>query len=163
VIWARRCGRWRFEGLSRDCGAIPNESVRLCVDVTAPAQLLVVDDEVLFATYLKEKFEELGYSVAVAADAVGAMAFIRSWQKPIVVLLDLMLPRVTGEALLREVAQGAHAASTRFVLVSAHQRVEGLAAGHPLVAGRMQKPVDMGELTRLVAQASRALVPAGAA
>jgi CheY-like chemotaxis protein len=137
--------------------------VRLCVDVTAPAQLLVVDDEVLFATYLKEKFEELGYSVAVAADAVGAMAFIRSWQKPIVVLLDLMLPRVTGEALLREVAQGAHAASTRFVLVSAHQRVEGLAAGHPLVAGRMQKPVDMGELTRLVAQASRALVPAGAA
>jgi CheY-like chemotaxis protein len=137
--------------------------VRHFLNVTEPTQLLVVDDETLFATYLKEKFEELGYSVAVAADAFGAMAFIRSWKKPVVVLLDLMLPRVTGEALLREVAQGAHAASTRFVLVSAHQRVEGLAAGHPLVAGRMQKPVDMGELTRLVAQASRALVPAGAA
>jgi CheY-like chemotaxis protein len=137
--------------------------VRLCVNVTEPTQLLVVDDDAFFAEFLRGKFEEIGYSVAVAADAFGAMAFIPRWKKPLVVLLDLMLPRVSGEALIREVARGPNAVTTRFVLVSAHHRVEGLAAGHPLVAGRMQKPVDMGELTRLVAQASRALVGGGMA
>ncbi len=128
--------------------------------MTEPTQLLVVDDDAFFAEFLRGKFEELGYTVAVAADAFGAMVFLGGWKRPLVVLLDLMLPRVSGENLLREVARGPHAATTRFVLVSAHHRVEGLAAGSPIVAGRMQKPVDMGELTRLVAQASRALVGA---
>jgi DNA-binding response OmpR family regulator len=125
----------------------------------ADQQLLVVDDQRLFSAFLKEKFEELGYSVATAADAFEAIAFVGWFNKPLVVLLDLMLPRVSGEGLLRELARGKKAATIRVVLVSAHQTVERLAVGHPMVAGRAQKPVDLGELARLVAGASRALTP----
>ncbi len=137
--------------------------MRFSVQVTDAPQLLLVDDDAFFAEFLRGKFEELGYSVAVAADAFGAMIFVGAWSKPLVVLLDLMLPRLSGEGLLRELARGPHASAIRVVLVSAHHTVEVLAKGHPMVTGRAQKPVDMGELARVVATASRAAAQTGAA
>jgi CheY-like chemotaxis protein len=86
---------------------------------TDGAQLLVVDDEALFSAFLKEKFEELGYSVAIVADDFEALEFVGSWTAPLVVLLDLIMPRVTGEGLLRELSRSPRAATIRVVLVSA--------------------------------------------
>lgn len=120
-------------------------------------QLLVVDDQPFFASFLREKFEERGYSVATAADAGEALAFVSEAREPIVVLLDLMLPGVSGPQLLRELARGPHAPEIRVVLVSAHHTVETVAANHPMVVGRAQKPVDLGELARMVAAAAHAL------
>jgi CheY-like chemotaxis protein len=120
-------------------------------------QLLVVDDQPFFASFLREKFEERGYSVSTVADADGALAFFEEATSPVVVLLDLMLPRVSGHQLLRELARGPRASQIRVVLVSAHHTVETVAANHPMVVGRAQKPVDLGELARMVATASRDL------
>jgi CheY-like chemotaxis protein len=120
-------------------------------------QLLVVDDQPFFASFLREKFEERGYSVATVADAAEALAFVSEATEPIVVLLDLMLPRVSGRQLLWELARGPHAPRIRVVLVSAHHTVETVAANHPMVVGRAQKPVDVGELARIVAAAGHAL------
>jgi CheY-like chemotaxis protein len=120
-------------------------------------QLLVVDDQPFFAAFLREKFEERGYSVATVADAREALAFVSEATQPVVVLLDLMLPRVSGHQLLRELARGPHAPEIRVVLVSAHHTVETVAANHPMVVGRAQKPVDLGELARMVASAAHAL------
>jgi len=120
-------------------------------------RLLVVDDQPFFAAFLREKFEERGYSVATAANAGEALAFVSETTVPIVVLLDLMLPRVSGYQLLRELARGANASEIRVVLVSAHHTVETVAAHHPMVVGRAQKPVDLGELARMVASAANDL------
>jgi CheY-like chemotaxis protein len=117
-------------------------------------QLLVVDDQPFFASFLREKFEERGYSVATVADADEALAFVSEATEPLVVLLDLMLPRVSGHQLLRELARGPHAPEIRVVLVSAHHTVETVAPNHPMVVGRAQKPVDLGELARMVASAA---------
>jgi two-component system, response regulator, stage 0 sporulation protein F len=124
---------------------------------TDGAQLLVVDDEAFFSAFVKEKFEELGYSVATAADAFEALDFVGRWPAPLVVLLDLKMPRVSGEGLLQELARSHRAATIRVVLVSASHTVERIAVGHPMVAGRAQKPIDLGELTRMVVGATRAL------
>src|SRR5271169_3003394 len=83
-------------------------------------QLLVVDDQAFFAGFLQEKFQELGYSVSTARDAFAALALVSRSKAPLVVLLDLMLPQVSGHQLLRELAKGPHAATIRVVLVSAH-------------------------------------------
>lgn len=123
-------------------------------------QLLVVDDQPFFAAFLQEKFEERGYQVATVGDAEGALAFFEGSSVPVVVLLDLMLPRVSGHQLLRELARGPHASEIRVVLVSAHHTVETVAANHPMVVGRAQKPVDLGELARMVAVASSDLAAA---
>ena len=120
-------------------------------------QLLVVDDQAFFSSFLREKFEDVGYSVATAGDAFAAMDVVSRLKAPLVVLLDLMLPRVSGHHLLLQLAKGPHASSIRVVLVSAHHTVETVAANHPMVVGRVQKPVDLGELTRIIESASLAL------
>jgi CheY-like chemotaxis protein len=120
-------------------------------------QLLVVDDQPVFAEFLREKFERLGYSVVTTGDARDALAFASQLEAPLVVLLELMLPRVSGHQLLRELARCPHAAEIRVVLVSAHHTVGTVAAQHPMVVGRAQKPVDLGELTRMVDIASHQL------
>jgi two-component system CitB family response regulator len=110
----------------------------------------VVDDQPFFSAFLREKFEEIGYSVMTARDAFEALAIVSRVEAPLVVLLDLMLPEVSGRQLLHELARGSHASTLRIVLVSAHHSVECVAANHPMVVGRAQKPVDLGELTRMV-------------
>ncbi len=120
-------------------------------------QLLVVDDQPFFSSFLQEKFEELGYSVATAEDAFEALSAVDRSKAPLVVLLDLMLPEVSGQQLLRELARGPHASRIRVVLVSSHHSVERVALNHPMVLGRAQKPIDLGELTRVVDSASRVL------
>jgi two-component system sensor histidine kinase/response regulator len=113
----------------------------------------LVDDELFFCEYLTEKFLERGYSIATVGDADGALDFVRRSSQPLVVLLDLMLPGISGLQVLRELAKSPQAPYIRVVLISAHQNVLAAAASHPMVGGRMQKPVDVAELTRLVAAA----------
>jgi len=120
-------------------------------------QLLVVDDEPFFTAFLRGKFSERGYSVSTAGDALEALTFVSQVTAPLVVLLDLMLPRVSGYQVLRELARGSNASDIRVVLVSAHHTVGSVATNHPMVVGRAQKPVDMGELTRMVDIAARDL------
>jgi CheY-like chemotaxis protein len=119
--------------------------------------LLLVDDQPFFTAFLREKFEEQGYSVATAGDGREALAFVQWAGAPLVVLLDLMLPRLSGQQLLRELTRGAGASGIRVVLVSAHHTVATIAPNHPMVVGRAQKPVDLGELTRMVGVAARDL------
>jgi CheY-like chemotaxis protein len=116
--------------------------------------LLVVDDQVLFTTFLREKFEEMGYSVLTAGDVGTARELVRRFEVPLVILLDLMMPRVSGYQLLLELADSPHASRIRVVLVSAHHSVATLAPDLPMVMGRSHKPVDLGELTRLVDMAA---------
>jgi hypothetical protein len=68
-----------------------------------------------------------------------------------------MLPRLSGQQLLRELTRGAGASGIRVVLVSAHHTVATIAPNNPMVVGRAQKPVDLGELTRMVGVAARDL------
>src|SRR5450432_3194948 len=72
-------------------------------------QLLVVDDEPFFTAFLRGKFSERGYSVSTAGDALEALTFVSQVTAPLVVLLDLMLPRVSGYQVLRELAKGSNA------------------------------------------------------
>ena len=121
------------------------------------ARLLVVDDQPFFAALMRERFESLGYSVTTAHDAFQALATVAQVDVPLVVLLDLMLPKVSGHQLLHELAKSPSASRLRVVLVSGHHSVERVAVNNPMVVGRAHKPVDLGELTRMVEGASRSL------
>ena len=67
-------------------------------------RILVVDDERSIRTTVKIFLEEAGYAVDVAEDAEAAMAVLR--RKPVdLVLTDIILPRVSGVDLLRQIRQ----------------------------------------------------------
>ncbi len=62
--------------------------------------VLVVEDDIEIAATLREILTEEGYTVAWVCDGGEAFDWIAANGPPSLVLLDLMLPRVTGEEFL---------------------------------------------------------------
>ena len=69
--------------------------------MSAPAKtIVVVDDEEAICETLKDVFEEEGYAVEVAYDGIEALRLIRAMRvKPGMVILDLLMPRMDGNAV----------------------------------------------------------------
>ncbi len=111
--------------------------------------LLVVDDDAFTRTFLREQLEARGQVVLTARDAEEAATLLRQVDEPVVVVLDLMLPGRNGVELLAELHPRS-SAYLRFVLVSASARVEHAAEDHPLVVGRLGKPIDIPQLMQHV-------------
>jgi DNA-binding response OmpR family regulator len=68
----------------------------------APARLLVVEDNVHYASALRNNLEVEGFLVDVVHDGIAALARVRE-NPPMLMLLDLMLPGRDGYEILRAV------------------------------------------------------------
>ncbi len=92
--------------------------------------ILVVEDDLGVQKYLKELLLDNGYSVQIASDGIEA---IESLQKstPDLVVLDLGLPKLTGEAVISEIHK--NYGDLRVIILSAkdtiHDVVQGLNLG----------------------------------
>jgi DNA-binding response OmpR family regulator len=65
-------------------------------------RILAIEDDRRIHKMLKLAFEPEGYSLDVAADGPSGLAAFRSI-KPAVVILDLMLPNLSGREVIREI------------------------------------------------------------
>jgi CheY-like chemotaxis protein len=63
--------------------------------------VLIVEDEQSMQRALKSKLEHAGYAVHTAVDGEEALASLRA-SKPDLVLLDLIMPKVDGISVLRQ-------------------------------------------------------------
>ncbi len=63
-------------------------------------RVLIVEDDADLAVGLKNNLEIEGYDVRVATDGEAALALAANWS-PALVVLDLMIPRIDGFAVLR--------------------------------------------------------------
>lgn len=76
------------------------------MDFSASPRALVVDDDRAISSLLEFIFQREGYAVDVLHDGMQAEELISANQAPPdVVILDIMLPRVDGFALLRKIRQ----------------------------------------------------------
>jgi DNA-binding response OmpR family regulator len=118
---------------------------------TSP-RLLVVDDERPIREMLELGLTSRGFQVRSAADGQAAMPLIRDW-KPDIILLDVMLPKVDGLALLPMMRRLTEAP---IVMLSAkgevEDRVQGLDRGADDYVG---KPFEMTELVARLRSALR--------
>ena len=64
------------------------------------ANIIIVEDDFKVADIYKKRLEEDGHKVEIIDDT-GALDKIKS-QKPDVVLLDLLMPKISGMTILRE-------------------------------------------------------------
>ena len=115
----------------------------------ASGRLLVVDDNVDAAMMIAELLRTIGYEVAVAHDAPGALAIADEF-KPGIALLDLSLPVMDGYELARHLrSQLQH--PPRLVAVTGygqHNDVQrSRAAGFEVQLG---KPVDFDQLVSVL-------------
>ncbi len=106
--------------------------------------VLIVEDEQHVAELLAEILTEASYRVAVAADGVrGLEAIARS--RPRLVLCDVMLPRLSGVELLRQVRADPAGNPPAMIMMSA-AAPPALPPNVPFLA----KPFNLDELLDLV-------------
>lgn len=71
---------------------------------TQPAQtqkkIVIVEDDTSLADIYKTRLELIGYQCTVASDGIAALYFIQT-QHPDLVLLDLMVPDIAGDEILK--------------------------------------------------------------
>jgi CheY-like chemotaxis protein len=118
-----------------------------------PHSVLIVDDEPsnteLFSMMLKLE----GYQPHVANDAQSAWAMMAETE-PEVVILDIMMPGVSGLEFCQQVRSEAAYARTPIVVVSAKDQLEDVEAA--MSAGAtiyLVKPVSKHELLQAIEQA----------
>ena len=118
--------------------------------MTAPAQILIVEDKDSLRAMLRHTLERQGHSVLEARDQPEAEALLR--HGPAMVLSDLRLPAGDGFGVLK--ASKEFDADTPVVVMTAYGSIEDAVAA--MKAGALDflaKPVDPDHLLLLVARA----------
>ena len=124
--------------------------------------VLVVEDEAPLVTLLRYNLEKEGFAVAEAADGEEALLRIAE-QKPDALLLDWMLPLLSGIEVCRQIRRAPATRSLPVIMLTARgeegDRVRGLNSG---ADDYVVKPFSLGELVaRLRAVIRRAQPDAG--
>ena len=120
------------------------------------AHVLVVEDEADLRTALVELLSIWGYRVMTACDGREALERLGAGQEPMVMLLDLQMPVMTGDELLDEVSRHPPGRPLRIVVLSANLDVHRREA-HDHVTVALNKPVLPERLHATVESAVHAL------
>ncbi len=120
-----------------------------------PARILIADDNATNVDILKTRLESQGYEIVTAADGAEALAAARS-QLPDLILLDIMMPKIDGIQVCRELKGDQTLPFMPIILVTAKSDsrdiVEGLDSG---ADEYLTKPVDHAALVARVASILR--------
>jgi adenylate cyclase len=114
--------------------------------VSAPARILVVDDTAVNLKLLADLLGAKGYAVLTAASGAEALGKIAA-QPPDLVLLDVMMPGMSGYEVCRKLREDPATAMLPVVMVTAldpaQERVKGIDAG---ADDFLTKPIHQAEL-----------------
>lgn len=121
------------------------------MDVVQNCSVLVVDDDpsIRKMVIAALKRDAPGYTFAEAANGRDALEVMRD-QLPDVVVLDLMMPIVSGWDVLRERAGDAVLRGIPVIVVSANRDPELATAMQAGICAFLPKPFDIGALSALV-------------
>lgn len=121
--------------------------------------ILVMEDEDALATLLQYNLEKEGYDVAVAPDGDEGMLQVEE-RLPDLVLLDWMLPKLSGIEVCRRLRGKAETRNIPIIMLTARgeesDRVRGLDTG---ADDYMTKPFSMTELTARIRAVLRRIRP----
>jgi class 3 adenylate cyclase/CheY-like chemotaxis protein len=92
----------------------------------SPPQLLVVDDDEANRDMLARRLRRQGFAVAVASGGIEALQALRA-QRFDLVLLDLVMPGLDGYEVLVRLKADPELAAVPVLMISAFDRVEGMA------------------------------------
>jgi DNA-binding response OmpR family regulator len=122
---------------------------------SSPRPILVVDDDAKIVRLVRAYLEREGYRVTEASDGRAALAAVER-DRPILIVLDLMLPEIDGLSVVRAIRR---TSDTPIIILSARgataDRITGLATG---ADDYLPKPFSPAEL---VVRVQRVLARSG--
>jgi DNA-binding response OmpR family regulator len=124
-----------------------------------PGKILIVDDEVHIRMLLEQTLEELeedcGVEILSAQNGEEGLELIRS-EKPDVVFLDIMMPKLNGYEVCQRVKEDAAITGIGIVLLTAKGQEVDRKQGLELGASRyMTKPFDPDEVLKVAKELLR--------
>ena len=124
-----------------------------------PPNIMVVEDEDALATLLQYNLEKEGYRVTVTGDGEEALVLVDE-QQPDLVVLDWMLPKVSGIEVCRRIRGRAESRNLPIIMLTARgeesDRIRGLDTG---ADDYITKPFSMTELTARIRAVLRRIRP----
>ena len=81
-------------------------------------RILVVEDDDDIREVVEEILSSEGYRVEVAKDGIDALGKLDGDTRPLLILLDMMMPRMDGETFLRALAEARLFADAPVVVIS---------------------------------------------
>ena len=105
------------------------------------ATILVIEDDAELQTMMKLVLEKHDFTVQISPNGVDALYQV-NYYKPDLIILDLMMPLASGDAVLGYIRSTTELRDTKVLVVSAHPNAERVSV--QLGAdGFLAKPVDM--------------------
>ncbi|MBF0236836.1 MAG: SpoIIE family protein phosphatase [SAR324 cluster bacterium] len=132
--------------LSLDSLLIPQIQLKEHNPDSGHRTILIVDDEPINVQVLKSHLSDLPFQIRVAWDGVEALQSIKA-QLPDLILLDLMMPRMSGYEVCREIRKTMDPATMPILILTAKTQTEDMIEG--LRAGAndyLTKPFNRDEL-----------------
>ena len=112
------------------------------------SRILIVDDDAGVLRLLASLFEDEGWDVDAASGGTQALQMLES-APPAVILLDLMMPGISGEEVIGELHS--RGLEVPVVVMSARQNVAEVAEV-TRAAGYLAKPFDIEDALTMVSQ-----------
>ena len=117
-------------------------------------RILVIDDDDDIRDVLAAILEDQGHDVETAVDGVAGLERLRSGDRPALILLDMMMPRIDGEGFLKALRGNPNTADIPVVILTGHPEARRKAAELG-TAGCLMKPVELVELLHAIDQTQR--------
>ena len=86
---------------------VPESSTTQTADAAAPQlrDVLVIEDDPVVSRLVEHLLIRRGFAVHVAADGLRAQSMLQTMARPAVIVMDVMLPYVSGFELIAEIRQ----------------------------------------------------------
>lgn len=113
--------------------------------------VLIVDDDKELRTIYRMILERQGYTVYEAGNGAEALKFLMN-QTPDVLVMDMLMPMLGGEAVMQRVRQMPSLTNMRVVVLTAYPRFRDSALQHQ-ADHFLVKPIKPKELLEVIAAA----------
>ena len=111
--------------------------------------ILIVEDDFDVRESLSEALRDEGYAIECAVDGEQALEYLRNGGRPGLILLDLMMPRMSGSEFRMVQKVDPQLRHLPVVLLSADGAMEEKAKALQ-TDGALRKPIDLEELLKII-------------
>lgn len=115
-----------------------------------PLIIVVADDDLAIRLFVSEYLEMYGYSVITAENGVEALEFVETY-RPHLLVTDIMMPRMDGYELVRQVRQRPEFRLLPVILLTERRSTEERIRGYELGCDHyLPKPFEINELGAII-------------